>query len=762
MHKFLERYFSFVISCRWWVIAVTTLMMVAVAFGASRLKIANDFRELLGEENPQLAALEILENTYSASNSVIIAIIPDGGSVFTREALGEMEAFTEAAWGTPFSLRVDSLTNYSHTIVEGEDLIVAPLVEGASELSDEDIERIKNIALNEPELVNRLVSDEGHIGALVISFVKADDNNSMVTQVPNYLNEIMEMARERNPNYEYRMTGDLILNRSVADALEEGIQSTLPIAFVLVLFGTIILLRSFFGVIIVIIITIFGVITTMGFAGWVGFMFSPLTAGVPVIVMVLAVAHSIHIISATLVGLQQGKNKKTATADSLRINVWPVFLTSVTTIVGFLSLNSSDSPPIQVTGNLAAFGMLSIFFYSMTLLPALISVMPWKQRQNYYENQKPFEYFGGFVVKNRKILLLIMTIIAVVLTLGVSRNEFSDDWTKQFDERYQFRLDTDYIAANLTGLNALEYSLNSGEEGGITNPEYLNKLDQFAEWFRSQPEVTHVSAFSDIMKRLNRTMNGDTPDQYKLPDDPMLAAQYLLLYEFSLPFGSDLNDQIDIARSATRMRVSLANIPVIGIRALDDRAKMWLDNNTPEFSQGATGLTMIFAHLTQRNIESMLLGTVIGMGLISLILIFVFRSLKHGLISLIPNFIPPILGFGLWGYLVGQVSFSAAITAVIAFGIIVDDTIHFMTKYLKDRREGQDANKSVIYAFRTVGHALFTTSAVLGVGFATFAFAGFEGVWVTGLMVMIMVFFGIIVDFLLLPPLLIALDKRKL
>ena len=170
---------------------------------------------------------------------------------------------------------------------------------------------------------------------------------------------------------------------------------------------------------------------------------------------------------------------------------------------------------------------------------------------------------------------------------------------------------------------------------------------------------------------------------------------------------------------------------------------------------------MIFARLAQRNLESILRGTFIGMALISLILIWVFRSLRLGLISLVPNFIPPIMGFGLWGYFVGQVSFPATMTMIIAFGVIVDDTIHFMTKYRKGRLDDLSGADAVRYAFRSTGHALFTTSAVLAAGFVVFAFSGYEGIWILGLMVTMMVVLGIIVDFLLLPPLLLAFDRRK-
>ncbi|MYJ96121.1 MAG: MMPL family transporter, partial [Proteobacteria bacterium] len=289
----------------------------------------------------------------------------------------------------------------------------------------------------------------------------------------------------------------------------------------------------------------------------------------------------------------------------------------------------------------------------------------------------------------------------------------------------------------------------------------LHTADAFAEWLREQPEVTHVQAFPDIMKRLNRNMNGDDPAFHRLPESPELAAQYLLLYEFSLPFGIDLNDRIDVAKSATRMTAVAADLSGGELRELDERAQAWLENNAPDMATPATGITMIFAHLSQRNIESMLRGTIIAMTLISLILIVVLRSVRIGLISLLPNFIPAAVSFGLWGYLVGRVGMAASVVTVVAFGIIVDDTIHFLSKYLKARKEGLPAPEAVRYTFGAVGHALTTTTIVLSLGFLVFMASGFELSWALGILVSMTIVIALLTDFLLLPTLLMAIDRRK-
>ena len=757
----LERYIAAVLSRRWLVVVLATLVMFAMTAGVRFITITNDYRVLFSEDNPQLAAFDALENTYSASNAALIAVVPRDGSVFTREALGAIEELTEAAWRAPYSSRVNSLTNYTHSEAFEDDLVVAPLVEDASALSDTDVVRIEKIALDATEIAGRLVAHDGRTAGVAINFILPENQDQAVIEITDYLHSVLAESRTSHPDIDYYMTGDVVMHRAFSDVTQSDMETLTPIVFLIIVGATIILLRSILGTVAIVAVLVFVVNTTMGFAGWNGVVFSPTNAGVPIIVMVIAIADSIHIVTSVLLGMRRGLDRNAAIVESIRINAYPVFITSVTTAIGFLSLNASDSPPFHVLGNYVAFGVLCALVYTMTLLPALLSILPLRARRVQSEGTAFFDRFADFVIARSTILLGAMSLVIVVLIIGIPRIELSDNMAQYFDDRYEFRRDTDYVIDNLTGLDKLEYSLSAGREGGITDPDYLRKVDAFAEWYRQQPEVTHVQAFSDIMKRLNKNMHGDDPAFYRLPDDPDLAAQYLLLYELSLPFGSDLNDRIDVAKSATRLVVTTKNAWSRDIRELDKRAQVWLRANAPAFAQEASGLSVVFAHLSLRNINSMLRGTITAMVLISFILIWIFKSVRVGLLSLLPNFIPAIMSFGLWGYLVGHVGIASSVVIAVVFGIVVDDTVHFLSKYLKARREGLPAPEAVRSAFHMVGHALWTTTAVLSAGFLVFATSGFEVSWALGLLVTITIVFALVADFLLLPTLLIAIDRRN-
>ena len=336
-----------------------------------------------------------------------------------------------------------------------------------------------------------------------------------------------------------------------------------------------------------------------------------------------------------------------------------------------------------------------------------------------------------------------------------------ENWLELLDESYEFRRSTDFISENFTGVETYEYSLDSGREGGITDIGYLGQIDAFAQWYRTQPEVAHVFAISDILKRLNMNLHGDDPDFYVLPNESDLAAQYLLFYEFSLPVGRDLNNLIDVGRSVTRVTVVLKSLSTSEKIVLDNRAQAWFRENAPGLETGATGVAVVGARSIQRNIEGMLVGTIAAMAIVSLLLLFIFRSVRLGLTSLIPNFIPAAMVMGMWGYVVGEVGVAASVVTAIAFGIIVDDTIHFMTKYVRARKSGLLPSESVQSAFRSVGKALMATTAVFALGFMVFGASGMATNQALGLLVGITVVVALLADFLVLPPLEMALDGTK-
>jgi hypothetical protein len=370
---------------------------------------------------------------------------------------------------------------------------------------------------------------------------------------------------------------------------------------------------------------------------------------------------------------------------------------------------------------------------------------------------------ADFVIRNRHSVFWTMLVLIIIFVSGIVRLELNDNFVKYFSKKYDIRRSTDFVEENLRGWDIIEYSLESGEPSGINNPEYLSTVDEFAEWYRRQPRVSYVATFTNTIKALNMSMHNDDPAYYTIPESRDLAAQYLLLYEVSVPFGHDLNNQISVDKSATRMIVFFKETTAKDQRAADTKARQWLRDNAPPhmFTYGS-GISIIWAHISKRNIESMLGASFGALVLISAILIMALKSFRIGFISLIPNLAPAFMSFGIWGMLVGQVGLGLSVIVSLTLGIVVDDTIHFLSKYLRGRREKKlPPTEAVRYAFNTVGTAMWVTTLALVTGFSILSFSGFNINAQMGLLSAITISLALLLDFLFLPTLLMKIDKNK-
>jgi len=759
-----KQFAEFIIRFKWMTVLLSISWVMLMGAGAQYLTFTNDYRVFFSEENPQLVAFENIQDTYSRSDNAMLLLTPKDGQVFTRPTLQAIAWLTERAWETPYSTRVESITNYQHTSAVGDDLLVEDLAREPGKLSDEDLLRIRDIALSEPVLVNRLISPSAHVTGVNINIeLPGIDPIVENPEVVVFIRALRDEFREKFPDIEARLTGIVMMNQAFPEASQYDMSTLFPLMLLIFLVVLYFWVRGLAGTIATFVIIIFSIVGGLGMAGWLGIALTPPSFSAIMIIPTMAIADSVHVLMSFVLAMRHGETKHDAMVDSIRINMQPVFLTSLTTAVGFMSMNFSDAPPFRDLGNIVAMGVGVAFVLSVTFLPAVSMILPGQQKVEDTTSSVMMREFAEFVIAWRTKLLFIIGIVSLVLIAFIPKNELNDDFVKYFSEKIEFRRDADYASKNLSGLYLLNYSLESGEAGGVSEPAFQQKIEDFANWFRDQPEVIHVNVISDTFKRLNRSMHGDDDAYYQLPKQRDLAAQYLLLYEMSLPYGLDLNNQLNIDKSATRMVVMLKNMTTNTVLDLEKRARQWLLDNAPKSMQNdGASPTLMFSHIGERNIRSMLFGTTVALILISVILIFALRSFKIGLVSLIPNLIPAALAFGVWGLVVGQVGLALSVVMGMTLGIVVDDTVHFLSKYLRARREKNLSSEDAVrYAFNTVGLALIVTSVVLIAGFLVLTFSAFLLNSNMAFMTAVTIVFAILADFLLLPPLLMALDRKE-
>ena len=756
----VRAYVDFLFKWRWLVLVATLAVGFLAASGGRFIEFKNDYQYFFREDNPQLRAFEELQAIYTKNDNTLIVLAPESGKVFAPETLAAVGELTDEAWQLPFATRVDSITNFQHTRATEDDLIVDDLVDLEREYTPEELDELEAIALAEPLLRRRLISDEAHVTAILIRHTVPRKASDEQTQAALAARELARKIESKYPGHTAYLTGGVMLSNSFFEASVQDLSTLVPLMYVILLVTALLFLRSFWGMLITFVIIVLSSSTAMGLSGWLGIPITPPSSSAPTVIMTLAVADSIHLLVTLFQSMRSGMNKKEAMTESIRINLGPVFLTSLTTAIGLLALNLSDVRPFNDLGNISTIGVTAAFVYTVVLVPALVAIFPIRSGKPVGESSRPIVKLGELVIERRRPLLWLGGALIVFLSLTVSRNELNDEFVKYFDESFAFRTDTDFVSENLSGIYTMEYSLSSGEESGISKPDYLEDVEAFANWARAQPNVEHVFSITDTFKRLNKNMHGDDPEWYKLPSERNLAAQYLLLYEMSLPYGLDLNDTINIEKSSTRLIVTSENVTAVRMRELQAQSETWLRTNTPETMWTIPASTnLMFSHISERNIKSSILGAFIALGLIAIILGIAFRSVKFGLISIIPNLAPALMAFGIWGIAVGRIDVGNAVVLTMALGIIVDDSVHFLSKYLRARREGGlSPEEAVRYAFSTVGAALVVTSFILVAGFGVLTLSPFGLNAGMGMLTAIVLLVALGADLLFLPPLLMRIE----
>lgn len=739
------------------------IIIVGLGFGLSKLEFNGSYKIFFSEDNVQLMAHEKVQETYTKTDNLMFVLEPKDGKVFTKSTLESVEALTKEAWLLPHSARVDSLSNYQHTEVIDDDLMVGDLYEEAENLSLSDIQRIQNIASNEPLLVNRLLSNKDHVTAVNIQLNLPSDTlqaeGVATAELVAAARALQTTIEEQNPNLKIHLQGTSIINTAFNESAEYDSVHLFPALFLLIIVMLLVLLRSVWSAVVTTLIIIVGVIVSQGFMGHIGYYLNQINVMAPIIILTLAVCDCVHILTSYLHHLSLGQKKELAMVETLKINLQPVFLTSLTTAIGFLAMNTSDVPPFQELGNIAAFGVMAAFFLSILILPMLAIALPMKAKA-LDESKTPWsDKLAGFVIEKRIALFWGVLVASISIVSLASLNELNDNTIAYFDESTEFRQASEFTQNNLSGFDTINYSIDSGEAGGVNNPEFLQKVEAFSAWYLSQPEVVHAQTYTDTLKRLNKNMHGDDPDWYKLPESRELAAQYQLLYEISLPYGLDMNNEIDMEKRSLLLTMIVRGQKANGLIALDARAQQWFQDNAPELAVPGSSVSIMFAHVGKKNINSMLSGSAIAILLITITLIISLGSFKYGLLSLLPNAFPALIAFGLWGAFVGEVDLGIAVIFSLTLGIVVDDTVHFFSKYLRARRQlNKSAEDSVRYAFHTVAKPLLVTTVVLVAGFSILMLSNFTVNAKMGVMISATITIALIFDFLLLPALLMKAD----
>jgi len=740
-------------------IAICLAIFAVSVAGIFQFTLSYDTRVFFNPEGADLAKLRDFESKYGQNNDVLMVLWANGRKVTEPDVLAALGDLVSEAWRLPHSTRVDSLANFPHVTADADSFAVADLVPEPGKVTPGDAEKIERIALADPLIRDRLLASDARAAGVLVNFNLPEEASVEVQEIVAASRALAASFEADHPGIEVKLTGNVMLMAAFSEAAMSDVKVLIPISLAITAIVMFVFVRAILPSIAILSLLGLSSAAAMGLAGWYGYEINTGTVACPIIIMTVNMAAAVRIVTTALGALGRGLMRHEAIAEAISINLWPVTLTNATTMIGFLAMNLADAPPLRQQGNVVVVGICLAYVFTFTWLPALLSLM--ELRPAVQRSERVMVLLGQFVNRYYRQLFFLCGVIVVSCAIWIGNIRLDDDFARYFDERFDYRQDSDFAEEHLTGLNIVEFDIGSGRDGGVFEPAYQEKLAAFDAWLREQPGVVSVLSIADITRRVHDAMNAGR-NAARLPSDRETIAQYFLLYELSLPYGVSLNDQINVSRSSNRVTAILRKMSSSQIRDLDERATLWLAENVPpEMQASATGVNVLFANLSGVNIRSMMFATLVSVLIIAVVVGLALRSPIYGALSILLNMLPSLVGFGLWGLLYQDIGLAASVVTAMTIGLVVDDTIYFLLMYQQARARGLDPEGAINHVFATVGVAMLVITVSLTIGFGTLVFSGFEVNRSLGAMTALVIMSNLFIDWLMLPPVMRIIENAR-
>ena len=764
--KFFDKkdFAKLLIKYRYLSIGLVLIVVCLLATGLTKLTFNPDLETYFPEGHPAVIRYNEIDDMFIPTDNLIIAVHSNEGTLFNGDSLKVIEELTKKSWTIPYSVRVDSLTNYSYVKSVNDDLIVEPFIEEAEKKSIEFFEKRENLVAGEDIIYKSLISEDKKTS--VVSIIvdppgpnKEDQNSELI----NYILGFIEPIKESNENLDIRLLGNPYLDYISPRIVKAEMPVVMPLMLLLIFFIVFLMIRSYVAVLATFVVILMSLIATFGSIGILGSPLNQMVTTIPILIITLALADCIHLFSIYFQNRVKGISSKESMEKSLEMNIQPLFLTTISTRIGFLCLNFIEVTPLRDLGNAVAIGIGFAFIFTIFFIAPIVSFFEVKTASKVTKQTRFSTSVGSFILKNGNKLIFSITSISFLILLCIPMNELDENPTQMYAEGFtSFSSDTLWLDEKLSVTFPVNF-LATNEEGQVSDPDFLKILDKFSVWLEEREQVNHVTSLANNMKNLNKSMHGDDPEWKKIPENADLSAQYLFFYEMSLPMGLDLNSSISQDRKSTKISATLKDMSANEFKEFNNEVLGYLQqNNLENMISEPSSFRVIFTYMVEAIVNSLLYGLFIGILLITLIIGLFFRSYLLPALSIFPNILPIGMGFGLWGLFVGDVGFMVAVGMGSTLGVIVDFTVHFLSKYELARKEfKKSVEESVIYSFETVGFALIIMTVVLALGFSVLNLVTFIPIQDFAKFSVICFIGGLIINFLFLPNLLMKFDKRN-
>jgi predicted RND superfamily exporter protein len=756
----MARLIRFLLSQRYLLATLSIVLGGAISLGALQTTIDSSDDSILSEDDPYRLEVAQVNKDFPPSTSVLFAFMSPEGDVFNMDMLQAMQDLTDRYTDVESAVSVASLINHRLDAVDADIHSRDYLLPELDELTAQDLIKIREIALEDEDLIQSMLSPEGDMALAVIKFQATSEEQETQLRIAKTVIDLRDSLREQYPDQNIYVLGRILFEYDNYNAQVKDTKYLFPIVMLTVLALMYFCLGSLSFALAIAAVSVMSVGLTVGTVGWAQVPFNQISNMGPLVVFMIAMADSIHLASVYLQGLNKSLSKFEALRESLRVNIQPVTLATVTTAMGFLSLNYCASPGIYGFGNVVAIGVVWAFLVTFTLLPALILLLPVKKVPKPL-GVRGFINFVARLVANNGTPLFWGSLTLIVVTFAMlPLNKVDFDRFSFIDKDSDFHTVISALAEKIGNDQSLVYSINSGQYYGITEPEFLRKIEEFSLWLEDQPQTSFVTSYTGFLKNRNMAENDNDPAWEVLPEDNLQIIDYLVGYQLVQEIEPQLEPIFNADYSAIRMVVGTSNLSNVQLLDFSEQIEGWITlNMDPAYDVLHGDNSILYARLNKTISLQLMEGFTVSFLLITATLLVGLRSVRYGLLSIIPNLFPATIVFGVWGLLVGELSPYILMLFSISIGLVVDDSVHVLSKYIVARREGESPEAAVQYSLDRAGSAITITTLSLAVGTFILVLSNTFYYQNVALLLTPIIITALLLDLLFLPPLLVRFDN---
>lgn len=755
----------------------------------------------LRENDPILITYNEFRDQFGRDDMLALAVHSE--NIFSSEFLVKLKKLHEELGDTvPHVNDITSMVNARSTRGEGDVLEVDDLLVHFPE-SAEDFEVLRQRVMSNPLYLNQLISRDGTFTSIVIESdvytgTAEDDLLSGFDEVESatqdntsgsgkYLSDKENTAMVRavqqivekydSENFRIFMAGTPVVTNTVKQFMMKDMRQFLLLAVLTIGICLFLMFRRVSGVIMPLLIVAFSLVSTLGIMALCDIQFKTPTIILPSFLLAVGVGACVHVLSLTFQDLRRGKLKEQAIIDAFSHSGFAIVMTSLTTAAGLASFGMAKVAPIGDLGLFSAIGVMIALLYTLTLLPALLAMLPLKKKSGEVEQKETvmdrvMDAITDFSVDRYRFILVLTVIIFAISIAGVTRIQVSHNVLKWLPDGLDVRQDTETIDHELRGSVVLEVILDTGRVNGLYDRQTLLAMDrvvaQLEEQFQDESLfIGKAITVTTIIKEINQALHENDPEFYAVPKNEKLIPQEFLLFENS---GSDdlqdvVDSQFQLARITLKVpwRDALSYVPFIASvekHFNDEFAGKKLPGGQ-EMQVTVTGIMSLFGRIIQAVIFSAIQSYGIALVIITLMMILLIGDLRLGLLSMIPNLGPILAVLGFMGWMSIPLDMFTMLIASIAIGLAVDDTVHFMYNFKRYFRKTENVREAVRHTLHTAGRAMLTTSVVLSIGFFLFMFASMNNVYYFGMLTGFAIILALAGDLFLAPALMTLVIKEK-